>query len=128
MLVLRRIAQRAGLAGPRIAVFGNGYDGASVHLADNPETWLAFTDLVFIDPVGTGWSRPARMSSRNRSTMKATVAPCAGGTGARGPVIALCRIAAFDTALVSQYCPTIVLHPFAAGGKRGVCDVGRARC
>src|SRR6202167_2859178 len=49
-----------GLAGARIAVFGNGYDGASVHLADNPETWLAFTDLVFIDPVGTGWSRPAK--------------------------------------------------------------------
>src|SRR6202167_5513467 len=49
-----------GLAGPRIAVFGNGYDGANVHLADNPETWLAFTDLVFVDPVGTGWSRPAK--------------------------------------------------------------------
>ena len=27
---------------------------------DNPETWLAFTDLVMIDPVGTGWSRPAK--------------------------------------------------------------------
>ena len=49
-----------GIAGPRIAVFGNGYDGANVHLADNPDTWLAFTDLVFIDPVGTGWSRPAK--------------------------------------------------------------------
>jgi carboxypeptidase C (cathepsin A) len=49
-----------GAAGPRIAVFGNGYDGANVHLADNPDTWLAFTDLVFIDPVGTGWSRPAK--------------------------------------------------------------------
>ena len=49
-----------GVAGPRIAVFGNGYDGANVHLADNPDTWLAFTDLVFIDPVGTGWSRPAK--------------------------------------------------------------------
>ncbi len=24
---------------------------------DNAETWLAFTDLVFIDPVGTGYSR-----------------------------------------------------------------------
>ena len=41
-------------------MFGNGYDGANVHLADNPDTWLAFTDLVFIDPVGTGWSRPAK--------------------------------------------------------------------
>src|ERR1700685_4285111 len=54
-----------GLVGPRIAVFGNGYDGASVHLADNPETWLAFTDLVFIDPVGTGWSRPGQADGRS---------------------------------------------------------------
>jgi len=49
-----------GLVGPRIATFGNGYDGANVHLVDNPDTWLAFTDLVLIDPVGTGWSRPAK--------------------------------------------------------------------
>ncbi len=27
-------------------------------LADNPETWLDFTDLVFLDPPGTGYSRP----------------------------------------------------------------------
>jgi carboxypeptidase C (cathepsin A) len=26
-------------------------------LVDNPSSWLAFTDLVFIDPVGTGFSR-----------------------------------------------------------------------
>ncbi len=25
----------------------------------NPDTWLDFTDLVFIDPAGTGWSRLA---------------------------------------------------------------------
>jgi carboxypeptidase C (cathepsin A) len=49
-----------GLVGPRLAAFGAGYDGASVHLVDNPDTWLAFTDLVLIDPVGTGWSRPAK--------------------------------------------------------------------
>ncbi len=49
-----------GLVGPRVAAFGNGYNGASVHLVDNPDTWLAFTDLVLIDPVGTGWSRPAK--------------------------------------------------------------------
>ncbi len=49
-----------GLVGPRVAAFGNGYNGASVHLLDNPDTWLAFTDLVLIDPVGTGWSRPAK--------------------------------------------------------------------
>jgi len=27
---------------------------------DNEETWLDFTDLVFVDPVGTGYSRPAK--------------------------------------------------------------------
>ena len=27
-------------------------------LVDNAESWLAFTDLVFVDPVGTGFSRP----------------------------------------------------------------------
>lgn len=27
-------------------------------LVDNPNTWLDATDLVFIDPVGTGYSRP----------------------------------------------------------------------
>jgi carboxypeptidase C (cathepsin A) len=49
-----------GLAGPRIVDFGpDGNDGATARLRDNPESWLRFTDLVFIDPVGTGWSRAA---------------------------------------------------------------------
>lgn len=26
-------------------------------LVDNVESWLGFTDLVFVDPVGTGFSR-----------------------------------------------------------------------
>lgn len=40
-------------------------DGASIspsqtiELQPNPATWLDFTDLVFIDPVGTGYSRAA---------------------------------------------------------------------
>src|SRR5271154_1400570 len=54
-----------GLVGPRIATFGNNYDGANVRLVDNPETWLAFTDLVLIDPVGTGWSRAAKPDGGN---------------------------------------------------------------
>ena len=50
-----------GLVGPRIAQFGmDGHDGSQVRLVDNPDTWLAFTDLVLIDPVGTGWSRAAK--------------------------------------------------------------------
>src|SRR5262245_57388526 len=45
-----------GAVGPRILEFGSNRDGASARLQDNPDTWLAFTDLVLIDPVGAGWS------------------------------------------------------------------------
>ena len=34
--------------------------GPPFELVDNEETWLNQTDLVFIDPVGTGYSRAAR--------------------------------------------------------------------
>ncbi len=48
-----------GAIGPRRVLFAQ--DGTPpappVALTDNEETWLAFTDLVFIDPVGTGFSR-----------------------------------------------------------------------
>ena len=47
-----------GLAGPRFLDLGpGGRDAAHAELRDNPDTWLRFTDLVFIDPIGTGWSR-----------------------------------------------------------------------
>jgi len=49
-----------GLAGPTRLDFGGGLDGAHATLVDNPETWLDFTDLVFIDPVGTGYSLAAK--------------------------------------------------------------------
>src|SRR5262245_43120068 len=50
-----------GIAGPRIVDFsGEQPDGAAAKLIDNPDTWLAFTDLVMIDPIGTGWSRTAK--------------------------------------------------------------------
>jgi carboxypeptidase C (cathepsin A) len=49
-----------GAVGPRILEFGTSRDGATARLQDNPDTWLAFTDLVLIDPVGAGWSRPAK--------------------------------------------------------------------
>ncbi|HMF23304.1 MAG TPA: carboxypeptidase [Pseudolabrys sp.] len=49
-----------GLVGPRVLDFGPDYDAARATLRDNPDTWLAFTDLVLIDPIGTGWSRPVK--------------------------------------------------------------------
>lgn len=48
-----------GAIGPKHIPFGNQGDGPTAlpRLEDNPATWLDFTDLVFIDPVGTGFSR-----------------------------------------------------------------------
>jgi len=48
-----------GDAGPwRLSITGDGaVSSASPELVPNAETWLDFTDLVFIDPVGTGYSR-----------------------------------------------------------------------
>lgn len=48
-----------GAIGPKHMSAGNEGDSPSdpVKLTDNQGTWLDFTDLVFIDPVGTGFSR-----------------------------------------------------------------------
>ena len=48
-----------GDAGPwRLSITGEGaVASASPDILPNAETWLDFTDLVFIDPVGTGYSR-----------------------------------------------------------------------
>jgi carboxypeptidase C (cathepsin A) len=52
-----------GAVGPwRVAMGGPGNDtdgvpSAAPDLLANAETWLPFTDLVFVDPVGTGYSR-----------------------------------------------------------------------
>ncbi|MFZ3263909.1 MAG: hypothetical protein WA172_07905 [Terriglobales bacterium] len=40
------------VAGPKLA------EGS--RLADNPDSWLPATDLVLVDPIGTGFSRPAK--------------------------------------------------------------------
>lgn len=72
------IAYRAPTKGPpRPVTFvwngGPGANSATLHfevvgpkraegtrLVDNAETWLADTDLVFVDPIGTGFSRPTK--------------------------------------------------------------------
>ncbi|HKS48024.1 MAG TPA: peptidase S10 [Amycolatopsis sp.] len=49
-----------GLLGPRRVISGDvdAPEPPPYRLADNPETLLAHSDLVFIDPVSTGYSRP----------------------------------------------------------------------
>ena len=48
-----------GAIGPKtIAVTAKGeVQGPPPRLVDNDASWLDFTDLVFVDPVGTGYSR-----------------------------------------------------------------------
>lgn len=48
-----------GALGPRVLATPptGGMPNPPFALEDNPHTWLAFTDLVFVDPVGTGYSR-----------------------------------------------------------------------
>ncbi len=50
-----------GALGPRtIAVTPDGrFLPPPQRLVDNPDSWLAFADLVFVDPPGTGYSRAA---------------------------------------------------------------------
>ena len=48
-----------GAIGPKHIQFAEQGDSPSDQpkLTDNPGTWLPFSDLVFIDPIGTGFSR-----------------------------------------------------------------------
>jgi len=48
-----------GAVGPKHVAFGNAGESPSDPpiATDNPGTWLDFTDEVFIDPIGTGFSR-----------------------------------------------------------------------
>ena len=48
-----------GAIGPKRVQFGAQGDAPSDSAVarDNPNSWLDFTDLVFVDPVGTGFSR-----------------------------------------------------------------------
>ncbi len=56
------------VAGPRRALFGDAGTTLPVvdTLVDNEYTWLPFTDLVFVDPVGTGYSRAAPQTSADK--------------------------------------------------------------
>jgi carboxypeptidase C (cathepsin A) len=50
--------------GPRRIITATGamprYSTSGTALIDNQETWLGVSDLVFVDPIGTGYSRPTR--------------------------------------------------------------------
>ena len=55
-----------GALGPKMLVVNDDGTlvGAPTSLTANPQSWLAFTDLVFVDPIGTGFSRPALVDGK----------------------------------------------------------------
>jgi carboxypeptidase C (cathepsin A) len=56
-----------GAVGPRRIAFppDGTLPAPPARLVDNAESWLAFTDLVFVDPVGTGFSRPVEAQPKD---------------------------------------------------------------
>lgn len=59
-----------GALGPQRVAFGESgsIPPMPVDVVDNLETWLAFTDLVFIDPIGTGFSRAIKETTTGTTT------------------------------------------------------------
>lgn len=57
-----------GALGPRRVAFGEmgSLPQPPTRVVDNQESWLSFTDLVFIDPVGTGFSRALQAASSDK--------------------------------------------------------------
>ena len=64
-----------GAIGPRHLQFGNQGDSPSEpsNFTDNQGTWLDFTDLVFIDPIGTGFSRSLVSEAQTKKLFYTTV-------------------------------------------------------
>lgn len=69
-----------GAMGPKRVAFhaDGGLPKPPVQVVDNVETWLPFTDLVFIDPIGTGFSRALPKPEDSAAKPAATPNPASG--------------------------------------------------
>lgn len=64
-----------GAIGPKRVQFGDAGDAPSdMKVSDNPSTWIDMTDMVFIDPVGTGFSRSLEEDADTRRDFYSTEA------------------------------------------------------
>ena len=65
-----------GAIGPKRVQLGAAGDSPSdpAVASDNPNSWLDFTDMVFIDPVGTGFSRSLVDDERSKKEFYSTEA------------------------------------------------------
>ena len=59
---------QVGALGPRVLDYGDGRElpFTSGKVIDNPDTWLDVSDLVFVDPVETGYSRSTLSDDETR--------------------------------------------------------------
>src|SRR5579872_2725414 len=59
---------QVGALGPRVLDYGTGRElpFTSGKMIDNPDTWLDVSDLVFIDPVDSGYSRSTLSEDETR--------------------------------------------------------------
>ena len=59
---------QVGALGPRVLDYGTGRElpFTSGKTIDNPDTWLDLSDLVFVDPVDSGYSRSALSTDETR--------------------------------------------------------------
>ncbi len=100
-----------GALGPRRVVFPD--DGTPppppARLAGNPQSWLAFTDLVFVDPIGTGFSRAAEDGDN----------PGAGFWGVREDLGALARFVRLYLTRNRRWVSPLFLVGESYGGFRG---------
>lgn len=77
-----------GAMGPKRVVFqaDGGLPKPPVRVEDNLETWLPFTDLVFIDPIGTGFSRalprPEAFTTQGSASQTSSPSAADGGKSA----------------------------------------------
>jgi carboxypeptidase C (cathepsin A) len=73
-----------GVVGPQRVAFpaSGALPQMPPRLVPNEDSWLAFTDLVFIDPVGTGFSRVIEDDGKDRDTAKTKRE--SGGNGGEG--------------------------------------------
>lgn len=70
-----------GALGPKRIQFGpsGALPPSPVRLVDNLESWLSFTDLVFVDPIGTGFSRSRQEQGDSDKNTNSEVSQSAKG-------------------------------------------------
>lgn len=71
-----------GALGPqRVALNSDGtVPPMPAKIADNPLSWLTFTDLVFVDPIGTGYSREIKPDNSSKKNNEAVKIPASSGS------------------------------------------------